>query len=167
VRIAQVVRKREWAWLKINRCAGSGFIVRVTRWREGLLPGAPAHIKPLDKFGLGRISVLIARERDWLPAEDILAHQTFVASTPEILDAARNGDADNALKIARAAYRPWLWKPRTPPNEKSRPFLDPPKGKYQSCVDLGMARQWLERATALGSGEAKIALETEPEFRIG
>jgi hypothetical protein len=65
--------------------------------------------------------------------------------------AALNGDAESAFKTACATYRPWLEPPIS-------------KRKYRSFVDLGIARQWMQKAAALGSREATIALSTDAEL---
>ncbi len=65
--------------------------------------------------------------------------------------AALKGDAESAFKTACATYRPWL---------------EPPAigKKYRSFVDLGIALQWMQKAAALGSREAEIAITTDADL---
>jgi hypothetical protein len=131
---------------------GNGFIVRICPWNKGVQPGSPAHIKPLNVFGFGRISYLCAHGATWVPKEDILAHRTLRATTPKTMLSALDGDAESAFKTACATYRPWL-EPSTV------------QKKYRSFVDLEIARQWMQKAAALGSREATMALSTDAELK--
>lgn len=152
VRIAKVDRAGGWAVLKLNRCSGTGFIVRVCPWHNGIQAGSPAHIKPLNVFGFGRISYLCAVGATWVPKDDMLAHRTLRATTPQAMLAALAGDAESAFKTACATYRSWI-----------EPSAS--KQKYRPFVDLGISREWMRKAAALGSTDAKKALSTEAELK--
>jgi hypothetical protein len=103
VTIAKVDRSDDWAVLKLNRCVGKGFIIRVCPWNEDIKPGNPAHIKALNVFGFGLISYLCNVRGVWSPKDDLLAHRTLRATTPQTVRAALKGDAESAFKSIHPA----------------------------------------------------------------
>jgi hypothetical protein len=153
--IERVEKVKGWARLKLQPISSlrSGFIVRATPWRAELLPGLPAHIKPLDASGIGRISVLHQTPREKRVIEAVLVHRTFVACNVQIFDKAREGDGASVLLVADATYRHW---------ELKRPKFA--TVCYPAFVDFRIAKKWVEKAAALGSDAAKTVLRNHPHF---
>lgn len=168
VKVDGVERRGDWAWVKLKRFGGSGFITRATPWVEGLAAGCPAHMKPINELGVGRISLLVERAGEWVEVFDFLLHRSLSAASPTSFREAMEGNADAAFAVATSSYKSWAKRPVSGTSQPQRsPRLQKIVDSWnvKSFVDLSISKQWLKRAAILGSKLAVAALETEPEFR--
>jgi hypothetical protein len=153
--IEQIEKVGDWARLKLKLISlqRGSFIVRAMSWRDELAPGLPAHIKPLDVFGIGRISILFQTSLEDKIIKTPLVHRTFVACGMESFRKARKGDVASVCQVADATYRNW---------EKSG--TEPGTLLYPPFVDFKIAKRWVQKASDLGSETAKRVLKTHSKF---
>ena len=153
--IEQIEQVNEWARLKLRPISSlqPGFIIRATPWREELAPGLPAHIKPLDAFGIGHISILYQTPIGEQIITGLLVHRTLVACEVAVLEMARKNDAEAVSRVADSTYRAWGVNGTTLGSIH-----------YPKFVDFRIAKKWLEKAGELGDEEAKRVLKTNSAF---
>jgi hypothetical protein len=153
--IERIERIKDWARLKLRPSSlHPGFIVRAMPWRDEIAPGLPAHIKPLDAFGMGRISILHQTPAGERIVKSILTHRTLIACEVPVLGRARRGEADAVVQVADATFRAWEAKGSLPGTVR-----------YPAFVDFRIAKLWVEKVAATGSETAKKTLRTHRAFR--
>lgn len=153
--IEHLERVKDWVRLKLRPLSSyqPGYIIRATPWRAEIASGLPAHIKPLDAFGIGRISILWQTPTGEQVIKGMLTHRTFVACEVAIVGKARKGDPEAVALVADATYRAWQ-------TDGPSPGLV----RYPKFVDFKIAKRWVERGAALGSEAAERVLKTHPLF---
>lgn len=144
--IEKVDRFSNWSWVTGRRLDTKASFVRAVPWREQLIPGTPAQIIPLDRYGVGRISWIFSMRNEVKHFEDLLLHRTFLAVARERLVAALDGDPEQALRVSRAAALAW-----GKVNEQGKQTFPP-------YVSWPIARAWLQRAAEAGSVAARDQL---------
>lgn len=149
--LEEIKKVKDWALLKLRPIASGkgGYIMRVMPWRDDIAVGLPTHIKPLDAFGIGRISILRITPHGEVILKAILAHRVFSACEYQVLKKARKDAPDSVAQIAEATYKSWE--------------IAQEGGviRYPAFVDFRIAKNWLAKSLALGSREAEAVLSTQ------
>ena len=149
--LEEIKKVKDWALLKLRPIASGkgGYIMRVMPWRDDIAVGLPTHIKPLDAFGIGRISILRITPHGEVIFKAILAHRVFSACEYQVLKKARKDAPDSVAQIAEATYKSWE--------------IAQEGGviRYPAFVDFRIAKNWLAKSLALGSREAEAVLSTQ------
>jgi hypothetical protein len=120
-------------------------------WRDGIRAGLPTCIKPLNPFGLGRISMLDVSDRRVKSTNELLVHRTFVQMSVHDFESSRSGGLSGALDLANATYKDW-----------EKVDIATKTIKYDAVVDFAITKKWLKRAAAQGSADAKWLLKNHP-----
>lgn len=147
IRIERVERGCEWARITARRLDKKLSFVRLTPVRVELTAGMPAHVKPLNLQGLGRIAWFAHRSYGIERLEDILVHRTLNACRVAVVKAALSGHVPSAVAVGRAAAFGW---------GKAQNGTGPVT--YPDFVNWDIARTWLKHAAECGSKEAQALL---------
>jgi hypothetical protein len=133
-----------WCWVAARRLQPGKVekVFQLVPWDSTLSVDSIAFMKPVDEFGIGKIS--------WVgragPKESLFVHRTFERCSPVALEAARDGGAEESLQVAEALYVSWGVSVGG-------------RNTYPKFVNASLARRWYERAISLGAKGAKLKLE--------
>jgi hypothetical protein len=156
IRIESIEGVRDWWWVVGLRLDDGTRFELVTPRHNKIEVGSPAHMKPLDALGVGRIAWLTVGPNGFEGMVDVFIHRSMCACQVRHIRAALHGDAQCALEIGRGIS--------FGQGRRSGTSADI---RYPSFVAWPVARAWLERAAACGLAVATALLEDKIWQRYG